>query len=62
MNRIVAGVIFEFGNQDKSFKGKVGTSRYHVDVALTSSSIYLDDTLIAQNNKLNEKLGLKQLM
>jgi len=27
-----------------------------------SPSIYLDDMLIAENNKLNEKFGLKQLM
>jgi leucyl aminopeptidase (aminopeptidase T) len=60
--RVVARVIFGFGNQDKSFKGKVGTFRHHVDVVLTSPSIYLDDMLIAENNKLNEKLGLKELM
>lgn len=60
--RIVASVIFGFGNQDKSFKGKIWTSRHHVGVVLTLPWIYLDATLIVGDNKLSEKLGLKQLM
>ena len=59
---VAASAIFWFGNQDKLFKGKVGIFRYHIDVVLTLPSICLDDMLIAENNKLNEKLGLKQLM
>lgn len=59
--RVVGSVTLGFGNQSAEFKGTVGTSRYHVDVVLTSPEIYIDDKLMAKDNKLNEELGFINL-
>lgn len=55
--RVVGCVDFGFGNQDPKFEGKVGSSRYHVDVVLASPTVMLDDTVLCSKNTLNYELG-----
>jgi hypothetical protein len=55
---ILGAVTFGFGSQDPDFKGTVPPSKVHVDVVLKSPTIFLDDVIMCENNKLNLNLGL----
>jgi len=55
---VLGAVTFGFGSQDPDFKGNVPPCKVHCDVVLQSSTIYLDDTVMCENNRLNPDLGL----
>jgi len=55
---VMGAVTFGFGDQDPSFQGTVGACPIHADVVLLSTTVYLDDVMMCENNELNPELGL----
>jgi formylglycine-generating enzyme required for sulfatase activity len=45
-------------NQDPSYKGTVGIAKVHGNMVLVSPTVYLDDVVRCETNKLNPDLGL----
>jgi leucyl aminopeptidase (aminopeptidase T) len=56
--RMLGSVTFGFGHQDAIYKGTVGFAKIHADAMMVSPTIYLDDVVMCENNKLNADLGL----
>jgi leucyl aminopeptidase (aminopeptidase T) len=55
---VLGAVTFGFGSQDPDFKGNVPPCKVHFDVVLQSPTIFLDDVVMCENNRLNPDLGL----
>lgn len=56
--RVIGAVTFGFGHQDPIYKGMAGPAQVHIDAVLASPSVYLDEMLLCENNRLNPDLGL----
>jgi len=59
--RLLGCVDFGFGSQPGSLGGTVGLSPYHMDVILGSPTIYIDDVVMIDKNKLNYEFGFEEM-
>ena len=60
--RKVAAVDFGFGYQSSELGGKVGPCDYHMDVVISTPSIYLDGVEMSGKGKFNSKMGFKNMV
>ena len=60
--RKVAAVDFGFGYQSSELGGKVGPCDYHMDVVISTPSIYLDGKEMSGKGKFNSKMGFKNMV
>jgi leucyl aminopeptidase (aminopeptidase T) len=59
--RILGCVDFGFGSQPQRLGGTVGLSPYHMDVLVTSPTVYLDGKVMSEKNTLNPELGFVEV-
>ena len=60
--RKVAAVDFGFGYQSSDLGGTVGPCDYHMDVVISSPSIFLDGNEMSGRGKFNSKMGFKNMV
>ena len=60
--RKVAAVDFGFGYQSSDLGGTVGPCDYHMDVVISSPSIFLDGKEMSGRGKFNPKMGFKNMV
>ena len=60
--RKVAAVDFGFGYQSSELGGKVGPCDYHMDVVISTPSIFLDGKEMSGKGKFNSKMGFKNMV
>jgi len=60
--RKVAAVDFGFGYQSSDLGGTVGPCDYHMDVVISSPSIFLDGKEMSGRGKFNSKMGFKNMV
>ena len=58
--RKLAAVDFGFGYQNPTFRGTVGLSDFHMDVMLSTPTIYLDGKKMSGGGQLDPELGFEQ--
>ena len=59
--RILGCVTFGFGSQPQRLGGTIGLSPYHMDVLVTSPTVYLDGEVMSDKNELNSTLGFVEI-
>ena len=59
--RMLAAIDFGFGYQAPDFGGTVGLSPWHMDIMLTTPTVYLDGKEMSGGGKLNSALGFEEL-
>ncbi len=59
--RLIGSVDFGFGNQPEDLGGTVGKGSYHMDIILSSPTIFIDDVPMIDRNKLNYELGYLEM-
>ena len=60
--RKVAAVDFGFGYQSSELGGKIGPCDYHMDVVISTPSIFLDGKEMSGKGKFNSKMGFKNMV
>jgi|TARA_B110000263_G_C15303056_1_gene508942 2,5-dihydroxypyridine 5,6-dioxygenase len=60
--RKVAAVDFGFGYQSSDFGGTVGSCDYHMDVVISTPSIFLDGKEMSGRGKFNSEMGFKNMV
>lgn len=58
--RLLGGVDFGFGYQNPDFGGEVGISPYHMDIMLSTPTIYLDGEEMSKEGELNYEIGFER--
>ena len=58
--RKLAAVDFGFGYQNPTFGGTIGPCDFHMDIMLSTPTIYLDGKEMSGGGRLNPELGFEQ--